>query len=96
MRRSAARFRLRSNTIPPSVLVKGGQFIENAPRLSHDIHQEARAKIGSRMHVFNQQSDVLGDKPGVFIERKEFSLALIFAAKAHVAGQDRHAAGNRR
>lgn len=63
-------------------LVKGGTFIEKAPRLSQDIHEEARDKIGTRMHVFNQQSDVLGDKAGVFIERKEFSLALIFAAKA--------------
>lgn len=61
-----------------------------APILDSDgIAAFALREIASNLDIFSHQSEVLGDKPGVFIEKKNHSVALVFAARATPqAGRD--------
>lgn len=56
---------------------------------SNGIADFALRAITGNLDIFNTQADVLGDKPGVFIEKKNHSVALVFAARATPqAGRD--------
>lgn len=58
-------------------------FMPLAPVLDSDgIADFALRQIAGNLAIFNSQKDVLGDKPGVFIEKKNHSVALVFAARA--------------
>lgn len=62
---------------------QGDGFIALSPRLNaEELGAFVRSGINGDMELFREQKQVLGDRPGVFIELKKHSLALVFSAAA--------------